>query len=209
VERIEHGVENQLDRLPGPTSSSPGPNHKESDNPRDHTEGPEPVITKDDLRTLIGATAYDNDGDKIGKVGSIYYDDNTNEPKWITINTGFFGTNETFVPLHGASASGDRVTLAYNKAKVKDAPNIAEDGHLSPEEEQRLHLYYGIDYGSGAGTGTTGTETTETGTASTGTASTAAGLTGTVAGTGGVDRDWRARRPRGPHGRPRCLRPYH
>jgi uncharacterized protein (TIGR02271 family) len=147
------------------------------------------VITQDDLRTLIGATAYDNDGDKIGKVGSIYYDDNTNEPKWITINTGFFGTNETFVPLHGASASGDRVTLAYNKAKVKDAPNIAEDGHLSPEEEQRLHLYYGIDYGSGAGTGTTGTETIETGTASTGTASTAAGLTGTVAGTGGVDRD--------------------
>jgi uncharacterized protein (TIGR02271 family) len=32
--------------------------------------------------------------------------------------------------------NGDRVTLGYDKAKIKDAPNIAEDGHLSPDEEQ-------------------------------------------------------------------------
>jgi uncharacterized protein (TIGR02271 family) len=41
--------------------------------------------------------------------------------------------------------------VAYDKAKVKDAPKIAEDGHLSPQEEQQLYRYYGVDYGPAAG----------------------------------------------------------
>ena len=106
------------------------------------------MISKEDLRTMVGATAYDNDGDKIGKVGQVYYDDDTDQPKWVTVNTGLFGTSESFVPLQDASASDDRVTLAYDKAKVKDAPNVGDDGHLSPQEEQRLYEYYSLNYGT-------------------------------------------------------------
>jgi uncharacterized protein (TIGR02271 family) len=106
------------------------------------------MITQDQLRTVVGATAYDRDGDKIGKVGQVYYDDATGQPTWVTVNTGLFGTQESFVPVSGAELSGDRVTLAYDKATVKDAPKIAEDGHLSPQEEQQLYRYYGVDYGA-------------------------------------------------------------
>ena len=35
------------------------------------------MITQDQLDTVIGSTAYDKDGDKIGKIGAIYYDDAT------------------------------------------------------------------------------------------------------------------------------------
>ena len=66
------------------------------------------------------------------------------------MHTGLFGTHETFVPVQGAEFGGDRVTLAYDKAKVKDAPNIGEDGHLSPQEEQQLYRYYGLGYGTSA-----------------------------------------------------------
>jgi uncharacterized protein (TIGR02271 family) len=107
------------------------------------------MTTQDQLRTLVGTTAYDRSGDKIGKIGAVYYDDNTDEPRWVTVHTGLFGTNETFVPVQGADFSGDRVTLAFEKAQVKDAPNISEDGHLSPEEETQLYRYYGIGYGDG------------------------------------------------------------
>ena len=113
------------------------------------------MFTQDQVRDLAGATAYDRSGDKIGKVGGVYYDDQTDEPKWVTVHTGLFGTNETFVPVHDAEINGDRVTLAYEKAKVKDAPNISEDGHLSPQEEEQLYRYYGLGYGGGnTGTGT-------------------------------------------------------
>lgn len=107
------------------------------------------MISQDQLSNVVGATAYDRDGDKIGKVGAVYYDDATDQPTWLTINTGFFGTRETFVPVEGAGAGDGRVTVAYDKATVKGAPHIAEDGHLSPDEEQQLYRYYGLDYTAG------------------------------------------------------------
>jgi uncharacterized protein (TIGR02271 family) len=111
------------------------------------------MITQDQLRDVVGATAYDRDGDKIGKVGQLYYDDATDQPTWVTVNTGFFGTHESFVPVSDAEFTGDRITVAHDKAKVKDAPTIAEDGHLSPQEEQQLYRYYGVDYSAGQAAG--------------------------------------------------------
>ncbi len=102
------------------------------------------MTTQEQLGEITGATAYDRDGDKIGKVGQVYSDDNTDQPKWITVNTGLFGTNESFVPLQGATSDGDRVTVAYDKATIKDAPNVSSDQHLDVDEEQQLYSYYGL-----------------------------------------------------------------
>ena len=108
------------------------------------------MVTQNQVQSLTGATAYDRSGDKIGRIGAVYYDDQTNEPSWITVHTGLFGTHQTFVPLQGVEVNGDQVTVAFDKARVKDAPNIAEDGHLSPEEERQLYRYYAMENG-GAG----------------------------------------------------------
>jgi uncharacterized protein (TIGR02271 family) len=102
------------------------------------------MTIRDDLRNLLGATAHDPSGDKIGKVGQVYYDDDTDQPKWITVHTGLFGTKESFVPLQGAQVKGGVVTVGYDKQKIKNAPNIDQDRHLSPDEEQQLYRYYGI-----------------------------------------------------------------
>ena len=37
------------------------------------------MTTQDQLRTLVGTTAYDRSGDTVGKIGAVYYDDNTDE----------------------------------------------------------------------------------------------------------------------------------
>jgi uncharacterized protein (TIGR02271 family) len=107
------------------------------------------TTNQEQLRQLTGATAYDRDGDKLGRIGQVYFDDNTDQPKWITVNTGLFGMGESFVPLQGAQFGGDRVTLAYDKATIKDAPNVDGERHLDVEEEQQLYRHYGLDYGSG------------------------------------------------------------
>jgi uncharacterized protein (TIGR02271 family) len=124
-----------------------------------------PVITTQDITTIIGSNAVDNDGDKLGKVGQVYLDDQTGRPEWATISTGLFGTSETFVPLTDASVDDGILRVPYEKAKVKDAPRVDTDqGHLSPDEEAELYRYYGIgsdtdtDNGTRTGTGTgTGT----------------------------------------------------
>ena len=129
------------------------------------------MITQDQVQSLTGATAYDRDGDKLGKIGAVYYDDQTNEPTWVTVNTGLFGMNESFVPVQGADFSSDRVTLGYDKAAIKDAPNVSEDGHLSPQEEENLYRHYGVGNGNGYDEDRTAGRTAEfaeTGTAATG-----------------------------------------
>ncbi|MGI8676463.1 MAG: DUF2382 domain-containing protein [Nocardioidaceae bacterium] len=127
------------------------------------------MLNQDEARQAIGAQAYGSDGDKIGKVGQVYLDDETNEPAWATVNTGLFGTSETFVPLSDASLSADGLVVAHTKDMVKDAPNVNDDdGHLTPDQERALYEYYGIAYtewadhslDDGPGRDTTSTEPT-------------------------------------------------
>ena len=43
------------------------------------------ITVRSSYDQLTGATAYDRDGDKIGKIGQVYYDDATDQPTWITV----------------------------------------------------------------------------------------------------------------------------
>ena len=49
------------------------------------------MITRQDFDRIEGATAYDNSGEKIGRVGQLYIDDETGEASWVTVSTGLFG----------------------------------------------------------------------------------------------------------------------
>ena len=111
----------------------------------------------DTVRSWQGATMVDRDGDRIGTIDAIYVDDHTGEPEWALVNTGFFGTRSSFVPIAQATGRGDQVQVPYDKQRVKDAPTIDPDGHLSEPEEQELWRHYGLDYGTGSqAAGTTG-----------------------------------------------------
>jgi hypothetical protein len=104
----------------------------------------------------IGRDAYDSAGEKIGEITDIYYDDRTGRPEWLAIKSGLFGSNSTFVPIHGSqvhkAGSGkndeDSLRLAFDKDLIKNAPNIDPEGHMSPEEEKELWTYWGYDYTS-------------------------------------------------------------
>jgi len=101
----------------------------------------------------IGRTAYDRNGDKVGSIESIYYDDDTGRPEWVAIRTGLLGHKMSFVPIAGSGNQGDDLQLAYDKDTIKDAPNCEADGHLSEEEERRLFQHYQYDWDT---TGTSG-----------------------------------------------------
>ena len=64
---------------------------------------------------LIGSTAVDADGEKVGKVGQVYLSDLTGEPEWVTVSTGLFGMRESFAPLHDAQPGSGELRLAVTK----------------------------------------------------------------------------------------------
>jgi uncharacterized protein (TIGR02271 family) len=94
----------------------------------------------------IGRDAFDRTGEKVGKIQSIYYDDQTERPEWVAVRTGLFGHKVTFVPIAGSSEHGDDLQVAYDKDTIKDAPNCDADGHLSEEEERRLYSHYQFEW---------------------------------------------------------------
>jgi len=112
------------------------------------------MTTPQQWNNLIGLTAIDSDGDKIGKVGQVYLDDAAGKPEWVTVSTGMFGSRESFAPLYQASVRDDRLVLAVPKQLVKDAPNIDDDGHLADTEVAALYQHYATHLDPAASRGT-------------------------------------------------------
>ena len=107
------------------------------------------MTNPNDLQNIMGRTAVDTQGSKIGKIGQIYLDDASGAPQWVTISTGLFGTKESFAPIGGYRLDGDDVVLNVTKDQVKDAPNVDSDGHLDDAENDRLYEYYSGSFSSG------------------------------------------------------------
>ena len=100
------------------------------------------LLDQDQINTVSGRDVYGSDGAKIGTASQVYADDQTGQAEWVTVRTGLFGLKESFIPLADTTVTGDELTVPYTKAFVKDAPNVDEDGHLSPDQERELYAYY-------------------------------------------------------------------
>ncbi|MEO8282056.1 MAG: PRC and DUF2382 domain-containing protein [Pseudarthrobacter sp.] len=99
---------------------------------------------RENIENLLnkGGNVVGSDGTKIGSIGQLYADDDTGEPTWVTVKTGLFGTSQSFVPVEAARVDGEDLVVPYTKDHVKDAPRVDTDGHLEPEEEDRLYSHY-------------------------------------------------------------------
>jgi uncharacterized protein (TIGR02271 family) len=100
------------------------------------------------LDQIVGATAYDSAGEKIGKIHELYLDRSSKQPKWAAVHTGLFGVSESLVPLAGAQPDGDgSVRVAVAKNTVKSAPNLDVGDRISPADEATLMQHYGMQPG--------------------------------------------------------------
>jgi PRC-barrel domain len=100
------------------------------------------MTTSPDPNEYVHRAAVDPEGNRIGKVSKVYLDDHTGQPQWVLVETGLFGTRDSFAPIQGSRIDGERVVLAVSKDQVKDAPNIDKDAHISQSEEEALRQYY-------------------------------------------------------------------
>ncbi len=102
------------------------------------------MITQEDLARLGGADVHDAAGERIGSVGQIYVDPRTGDPQWVTVRTGSFGFQESFVPLRGARFADGRLSVAVDGERVRQAPLLDTDAPLDNDHADRLHAHYGL-----------------------------------------------------------------
>lgn len=104
------------------------------------------MITQEQLADVIGQTVRTTSGEKLGSAAQVFLDDQTEQPEWVTVNTGLFG-KETFVPLADARVADGAITVPYTKEQVENAPTVDVDGgHLDQSEEAALYRHYGLEY---------------------------------------------------------------
>jgi sporulation protein YlmC with PRC-barrel domain len=97
-----------------------------------------------------GRTVRDADGEKIGSLGDVYLDQETDRPAWGGVRTGLFGRGESLIPLDRVTAADDDdLHVPFTRDHVKDAPRVDPDVALDHDEEARLYAYYD---GGNAGT---------------------------------------------------------
>jgi len=102
------------------------------------------MIDSKDLRSIAGNTMTGQDGQKIGKIVDVYESTQDADGTFVTVHTGMFGGNASFVPLAKASLQGKDVVVPYDKALVKDAPRVEADQELTSAEEERLYQHYSL-----------------------------------------------------------------
>lgn len=124
-------------------------------------------ISEDQAFLVARATAVDRDGQEVGPVVGLYYDDHTGRPEWVTVRPGAersetgphgaarsdgAGGPETapghdalrFTPLASASYTRGRLHLDVTYDQVLAAPPCGDDERLDAEEETRLYRHYGL-----------------------------------------------------------------
>ncbi|HKH11571.1 MAG TPA: PRC-barrel domain-containing protein [Rubrobacter sp.] len=91
-------------------------------------------------------TVYDQHYEKVGKIDDIFVDAN-DEPEYIGVKTGFLGMKSTLIPIELVRVNDRRklVEVAADEETIKHAPTFDDDGDITPEYEDRVHGYFGLE----------------------------------------------------------------
>jgi uncharacterized protein (TIGR02271 family) len=117
---------------------------------------------------FAGYTVYDQNYDKIGKVDDLFVDEN-DQPEYIGVKMGFLGTRSTLIPMDLARVNDERqlIEVAADKETVKDGPTFDDDREITPDFENEVYSYFGLQRSDAAENGAyySDEETAGTGTA--------------------------------------------
>ena len=100
------------------------------------------MTDKRNIQDLLNATAFDAQGEKLGKINNLFVDDKTGQPTFIEVNHGLFGMSSSLVPLRGHRLNGDELKLAFDKDLIKDAPDIDFENQLTAADQDTIYEHY-------------------------------------------------------------------
>jgi hypothetical protein len=100
------------------------------------------MLPSSNIQSIIGATLFSTDGEKIARVTQVFVDAGDGHPTWAQVTVGTIARHSTFVPLDDATWEHDDVTVPFTKNQVKNAPRPDADGGLDPDQEDELRRHY-------------------------------------------------------------------
>ncbi len=98
---------------------------------------------------LFGCEVTDSNGNKIGKVDSVWVDDATNALEFIGVKVGMLMGKTHIIPVTQGQTGSGTITVPYAESQIKGAPSFSGDDELSPADEDQIYSYYGVDRSTG------------------------------------------------------------
>jgi PRC-barrel domain len=89
---------------------------------------------------------YDSHYERIGKVDDVLLDE-IDRVTYVGVKMGFFGTNSTLIPVELVRVNDRRhlIEIAESKETIRHAPHFGQDETISPELEDRVRTYFGME----------------------------------------------------------------
>lgn len=91
-------------------------------------------------------SVYDAHYERIGRVDDVLLDER-DAVSYIGVKMGFFGTNSTIVPVEIVRVNDKRhlIEIAEEAETIKHAPHFGHDETVSPDLEDRVRTYFGLE----------------------------------------------------------------
>jgi PRC-barrel domain len=91
-------------------------------------------------------SVYDANYERIGRVDDVFLDER-DAVSYIGVEMGFFGTNSTLVPVEIIRVNDRRrlIEVAAEAETIKHAPHFGNEEIVSPELEDRVRTYFGLE----------------------------------------------------------------
>src|SRR4051794_39458305 len=92
-----------------------------------------------------GYTVYDVHYEKIGEVDDLFVDEE-DQPEYVGVKMGFLGLRSTLIPWEMVRVNEKRrvIEVSESKDRVKDAPTFDRDEEITPEIEEQVYRYFGL-----------------------------------------------------------------
>ncbi len=89
---------------------------------------------------------YDKHYERIGRVDDVFIDER-DAVSYVGVKMGFFGTNSTLVPVEIVRVNDLRrlIEVDEDAETIKHAPHFGHDETVSPELEDRVRTYFGLE----------------------------------------------------------------
>src|SRR5215216_4864139 len=99
---------------------------------------------------FAGYSVYDPSNERIGKVDDLFVDEN-DSPEYLGVKMGFLGTRSTLIPWGVARVNDERqvIEISTNKETVKNGPTFDDDRKITPQFENEVYSYYGLQHTNG------------------------------------------------------------
>ncbi len=93
-----------------------------------------------------GYEVYDNQGEKLGRIDDLFIDEDGRE-EYIGVKIDFLGLRSTLIPLDIVRVDEPAriMEVSETKERIKNAPTFADDEDVTPEYENRVRSYFGLE----------------------------------------------------------------